>query len=433
MQYTNKSIKWRKEKMKKFLSLALAMAMVLSLAACGKKDEPAKSGSASGSVSTAGSTSTGTQSNFKVGAIYINSKNDTAGYTYAHHTGITKAMEELGLDPATQLVIVDEVPEDDVQVSNAVDILVGEGANIIFGISFNYMNALSAKAEEHPEVAFSHATGYMSNETNFNNYFGRIYQARYLAGIAAGLKSLETGNNNVGYVAAFGTEYAETCSGINGFTLGVQAANPNATVYVKELGAWADEVNESAFAKELIDSYKCGVISQHCDSAQPQIAAENAGVFGCGYNSDMTADAPNAHLTAAVWHWNVYYHTAIQAAMDCNGDASQFVSKMGGPAYYGGLKENFVDVSPLNEKTVAPGTQDAIDQVRELIVSGDWDVFTGTKLNITVADGKATVEKVAADMLDNEGNKILAAGDPSVEDSVITGSMNYFVAGVQEA
>ena len=419
--------------MKKFLSLALAMAMVLSLAACGKKDEPAKSGSASGSVSTAGSTSTGTQSNFKVGAIYINSKNDTAGYTFAHHNGITTAMKELGLDPATQLVIVDEVPEDDVQVSNAVDILVGEGANIIFGISFNYMNALSAKAEEHPEVAFSHATGYMSNDTNFNNYFGRIYQARYLAGIAAGLKSLETGNNNVGYVSAFGTEYAETCSGINGFTLGVQAANPNATVYVKELGAWADEVNESAFAKELIDSYKCGVISQHCDSAQPQIAAENAGVFGCGYNSDMTADAPNAHLTAAVWHWNVYYHTAIQAAMDCNGDASQFVSKMGGPAYYGGLKENFVDVSPLNEKTVAPGTQDAIDQVRQMIVSGDWDVFTGTKLNITVADGKATVEKVAADMLDNEGNKILAAGDPSVEDSVITGSMNYFVAGVQEA
>ena len=419
--------------MKKFLSLALAMAMVLSLAACGKKDEPAKSGSASGSVSTAGSTSTGTQSNFKVGAIYINSKNDTAGYTFAHHNGITTAMKELGLDPATQLVIVDEVPEDDVQVSNAVDILVGEGANIIFGISFNYMNALNAKAEEHPEVAFSHATGYMSNDTNFNNYFGRIYQARYLAGIAAGLKSLETGNNNIGYVAAFGTEYAETCSGINGFTLGAQAANPNATVYVKELGDWADEVNESAFAKELIDSYKCGVISQHCDSAQPQIAAENAGVFGCGYNSDMTADAPNAHLTAAVWHWNVYYHTAIQAAMDCNGDASQFVSKMGGPAYYGGLKENFVDVSPLNEKTVAPGTQDAIDQVRQMIVSGDWDVFTGTKLNITVADGKATVEKVAADMLDNEGNKILAAGDPSVEDSVITGSMNYFVAGVQEA
>ena len=434
MQYTNKFIKWRKEKMKKFLSLALAMAMVLSLAACGKKDEPAKSGSASGSVSTAGSASTGTQSDFKVGAIYINSKNDTAGYTYAHHTGITKAMEELGMDPASQLVIVDEVPDTDYdKIANAVDTLVASDCNIIFAISFGYMQAVADKAEEYPNVIFSHATGYMSNETNFNNYFGRIYQARYLAGIAAGLKSLETGNNNIGYVSAYGTEYAETCSGINGFTLGAQSVNPNAKVYVKELGTWADEVNESAFAKELIQTYNCGVISQHCDSAQPQIAAQDAGVFGCGYNSDMTADAPKAHLTAAVWHWNVYYHTAIQAAMDCGGDASQFVSKMGGPAYYGGLKENFVDVSPLNEKTVAPGTQDAIDQVRQLIVSGDWDVFTGTKLNITVADGKATVEKVAADMLDNEGNKILAAGDPSVEDSVITGSMNYFVAGVQEA
>ena len=420
--------------MKKFLSLALAMAMVLSLAACGKKDEPAKSGSASGSVSTAGSTSTGTQSNFKVGAIYINSKNDTAGYTFAHHNGITTAMKELGLDPATQLVIVDEVPEDDVQVSNAVDILVGEGANIIFGISFNYMNALSAKAEEHPEVAFSHATGYMSNDTNFNNYFGRIYQARYLAGIAAGLKSLETGNNNVGYVAAFGTEYAETCSGINGFTLGAQAVNPNAKVYVKELGDWADEVNESAFAKELIDSYKCGVISQHCDSAQPQIAAENAGVFGCGYNSDMTADAPKAHLTAAIWNWNVYYHTAIQAAMDCAGDASQFVTKMGGGAYYGGLAQDFVDVSPLNQDTVAPGTDAAIEAVKAKIVSGEWDVFSGVKLHVTVnTDGTVSVDQADEALVDNAGNEIVAAGGPSVEDSVITGSMNYFVAGVEEA
>ena len=417
--------------MKKFLSLALAMAMVFSLAACGKKDEPSTSGSVSGSNAA----STGTQSDFKVGAIYINSKNDTAGYTYAHHTGITKAMEELGMDPASQLVIVDEVPDNDYdKIANAVDTLVASDCNIIFAISFGYMQAVADKAEEYPNVIFSHATGYMSNETNFNNYFGRIYQARYLAGIAAGLKSLETGNNNIGYVSAYGTEYAETCSGINGFTLGAQSVNPNAKVYVKELGTWADEVNESAFAKELIQNYNCGVISQHCDSAQPQIAAQDAGVFGCGYNSDMTADAPKAHLTAAVWHWNVYYHTAIQAAMDCNGDASQFVSKMGGSAYYGGLKENFVDVSPLNEATVAAGTQSAIDAVRELIVSGAWDVFSGVKLHITVAeDGTAAVEQADEALVTNDGTEIVAAGGASVEDSVITGTMNYFVAGVEVA
>ena len=374
---------------KKILALVLALAMVLGLAACGS------SGSGSGSGSQSGSQTS--NSDFKVGAIYINKKSDTAGYTYAHHTGITKAMKELGMDPETQLVIVDQVPEDDTQVGAAVDTLVGEGCSIIFGISFGYLNEMEVKAQEYPDVIFSHATGFKSNDTNYNNYFGRIYQARYLAGIAAGLKSLETGNNNIGYVSAYDTEYAETCSGINGFTLGVQAVNPNATVYVKELGTWTDEVNEYAFAEELIKSYGCGVIAQHCDSAQPQLAAEKAGQFGCGYNSDMTADAPAAHLTAPVWNWDVYYKLAIQTAMECE-SADQFVEKMGGPAYYGGLNEGMVDVSPLSENCAA-GTQDAIDQVKALIASGEWDVFSGVKLNITVTDGKATIEKVDAPLV----------------------------------
>ena len=424
--------------MKKFLAMALALAMTLSLCACGGdtgSGSAAGSGAGSGSAAGSGSGSAagGENADFKVGAIYINSKNDTAGYTFAHNNGIVTAMEELGLDPATQLVIQDEVDEDYDQVATAVDTLVGADCDIIFGISFGYMDALADKAEEYPDVIFSHATGYKSNETNFNNYFGRAYQARYLAGIAAGLKSLETGNNNLGYVAAYGTEYAETYSGINGFALGAQSVNPDAVVYVKELGAWADEVNESAFAKELIDSYICGVISQHCDSAQPQIAAQDAGVFGCGYNSDMTNDAPDAHLTAAIWNWNVYYHTAIEAAMTCGG-AEKFVTAMGGPAYYGGLKEGFVDVSPLNEKTVAPGTQAAIDAVKELIISGAWDVFSGVKLSVTVAeDGTASVVQSDAALMDNEGNEIVAAGGPSVEDGVITGTMNYFVEGVKLA
>ena len=398
--------------MKKILALILAMVLVLSMTACG---------------STAGDKNKA-DADLTVGAIYINSKNDTAGYTFAHHNGITTAMKELGLDVDTQLFIVDEVPEDKEQVLSAVDTLVGEGADIIFGISFGYIDAMEEAAAEYPEVIFSHATGYKSNETNFNNYFGRAYQARYLAGIAAGMKSLQTGNNNVGYVAAYGTEYAETASGINGFALGVQAVNPDATVYVKNLGAWADEVNEKAYAEELINSFGCGVISQHCDSAQPQKAAENAGVFGCGYNSDMTADAPNAHLTAAIWNWNVYYRTAMEAAMNC-GTADKFVETMGSGAYYGGLKEGFVDVSPLSENC-APNTDKAIEAVKELIISGEWDVFTGVKLEIA-ADG--TVTQFNAPLVDNAGNEIVAAGGASVEDGVITGTMNYFVAGVEAA
>ena len=405
--------------MKKFLALVMAMAMTLALVACGTD----------GNTSVSGSASQPEAAELTVGAIYINSKNDTAGYTFAHHSGIVGGMKDLGLDPETQLVIVDEVPEDKQQVLAAVDTLVGQGADIIFGISFGYIDAMAEAAQTYPNVIFSHGTGYLSNETNFNNYFGRAYQARYLAGIAAGLKSLETGNNNVGYVAAYTTAYAETASGINGFALGVQAANPNAKIYVKNLGAWADEVNEKAYAEELINTFGCGVISQHCDSAQPQIAAQNAGVFGCGYNSDMTADAPAAHLTAAIWNWNVYYATAMQAAIDCEGDASKFVEKMGGSAYYGGLKEGFVDASPLTANCAA-NTDKAIEAVKAMIVNGEWDVFSGVKLTIA-ADG--TVTSADAALVDNAGNEIVAAGGASVEDGVITGTMNYYVAGVSEA
>ena len=403
--------------MKKLLAILLAMVLVFGLVACGAAGN--EQGNEQGNE----------KADLKVGAIYINSKNDTAGYTYAHHNGITTAMKELGLDPATQLVIQDEVPEDYEQVATAIDTLVGEGCDIIFGISFGYIDAMADKAEEYPEVIFSHGTGYKSNETNFNNYFGRAYQARYLAGIAAGLKSLETGNNNIGYVAAYDVEYAETASGINGFALGAQAANPDAKVYVKTLGAWADEVNESAFAKELISAYGCGVITQHCDSAQPQIAAQDAGVFGCGYNSDMTADAPAAHLTAAIWNWNVYYRTAIEAAQACEGDASKFVANMGTPAYYGGLAEGFVDVSPLTANCAA-GTDKAVAAVKELIISGEWDVFSGVKLSV---DAEGNIVKTDAPLVDNAGNEIVAAGGASVEDGVITGSMNYLVAGVEKA
>jgi len=423
--------------MKKIIALLLAAVLLLSMAACGGTETP-------NGDDKPGETK-GEEVSFKVGAIYINSKNDTAGYTFAHHSGIVAAMKKLGLNPDTQLLIRDEVPEDKQKVGEAIDALVGEGANIIIGISFGYIDAMNEKAEEYKDVIFSHGTGYLANETNFNNYFGRIYQARYLAGIAAGLKSLELGNNNVGYVAAHTTDYAETASGINGFALGVQSVNPNAKIYVKNLNNWADEVNEKAYAELLLGApYNCGVISQHCDSAQPQIAAANAGKFGCGYNSDMTPDAPKAHLTAAIWNWDVYYATAIKAAQEC-GEASKFVEKMGGNAYYGGLKEGFVDVSALSENC-AKGTDKAIEAVKKLMVDGEWDVFSGVKLSIVInEDGSATVTKTDAPLKSNgfqykDGNfktpmenvEVVAAGGASVDDGVIKGSMNYLVEGVEE-
>ena len=426
--------------MKKFLALALAAAMSLSLVACGGGNNPgsssAKDPGSAGDPGASGSGSVSTpvsNSDFKVGAVYITSQNDTAGYTFQHHNGITTAMKALGLDPAG-LIIVDNVPDnDDTAVATAIDTVVNQGADIVFGISFGYIQPMNDKAEEYKDVIFSHGTGYMANDTNFNNYFGRIYQARYLAGIAAGMKSLEEGNNNIGYVAAFNLDYAETCSGINAFALGAQSANPDAVVHVNVINTWGDEALEKQAAQALVDAYNCCVISQHCDSAQPQLVAAQNNVFGCGYNSDMTEQAPTAHLTAAIWHWDVYYETAIKAAMDCNGDASKFVENMGGNAYYAGLAEGFVDASPLNESVAAPNTKAVMDAVRELIISGEWDVFSGVKLSYNISeDGKVEIVKTDAPLMDNQGNEIVPAGGPSVDDGVIKGSMNYNVAGVVE-
>ena len=423
--------------MKKLLALALAAAMSLSLAACGggNNNAPAASSKPAGSTPPAASSTPAPagSGDFKVGAIYITSQNDVAGYTFQHHNGITTAMKDLGMDPATQLLIVDNVAEDYDAVCSAIDTLANQGANVIFGISFGYIDAMNDKAGEYTDICFSHGTGYMANDTNFNNYFGRIYQARYLAGIAAGLKSKEIGNNAIGYVAAYNTEYAETCSGINGFALGAQSANPDAIVYVQKINTWGDENLERQAAQALIDTYNCGVISQHCDSAQPQLVAQENNAFGCGYNSDMTEQAPSAHITAAIWHWNVYYQAAIEAAMACEGDGSKFVEKMGGNAYYAGLAEGFVDASPVNEAVAAPHTAAVMDAVRALIKSGEWDVFSGVKLSYNISDdGKVEVIRTDADLVDADLNVIVEAGGPSVDDGIIKGSMNYNVAGVEE-
>ena len=400
--------------MRKLISIVLtavmAVASVLAFTGC--------SGNAGGEAA----------SSFKVGAIYINSKNDTAGYTYAHHKGITEAMKQCGLDPEKDLYIVDNVPEDDEKVSQAIDQLAGDGCNIIFGISFGYLNAFdeAAKKPEYADIVFSHATGYLSNDSNFNNYFGRIYQARYLAGIAAGYKSLALGNNEIGYVSAWGTEYAETCSGINGFALGARSVNPNAKVYVYEISTWGDQEKERQAAQVLIDTYKCGVIGQHCDSAQPQIVANEKGVFGCGYNSDMTAEAPKAHLCAAIWNWSAYYSTAMKAAMT---DKASFMKNVGN--YYQGLNAGLVDVSPLSENC-EPETADAIKLAKDLMIAGKWDVFSGVKLSFSGKAGAVTVEQKNDALKDNKGEEKVAAGGASVGDDVIQGSMNYYVDGVTQ-
>lgn len=399
--------------MKKVLSILLALAMVvLCFAACGNTQDADQ-----GDKTQTATIAAIPKDQLKIGVIHIGDPADGSGYSYTHDLGIQGMQKNLGLSDdqiVRQLNISDS---DTTAIRNAIEDCIAQGCNVIFGTSYGYMDTMEALANEHPDVIFSHGTGYKSNGSNLNNYFGRIYQARYLAGIAAGLK---TKTNKIGYVSAYGTELAETCSGINAFALGVQSVNPDAVVYVKELKSWFDPTNETAYAEALINM-GCDVISQHCDTANPQIAAEKAGVFGCGYNSDMTKDAPKAHLTATIWNWDVYYTAAVQAVID--GKWVEFGN------YYKGVKEGLCDVSPLSANCV-PGTQEKIDAVKALYNDGSWDVFTGVKLSF---DENNNVIKTDAALKDNTGKEIVPAGGPSVEDSVITGSMNYFVEGVEEA
>lgn len=399
--------------MKKVLSILLALVMVvLCFAACGNTQDADQ-----GDKTQTATIAAIPKDQLKIGVIHIGDPADGSGYSYTHDLGIQGMQKNLGLSDdqiVRQLNISDS---DTTAIRNAIEDCIAQGCNVIFGTSYGYMDTMEALANEHPDVIFSHGTGYKSNGSNLNNYFGRIYQARYLAGIAAGLK---TKTNKIGYVSAYGTELAETCSGINAFALGVQSVNPDAVVYVKELKSWFDPANETAYAEALINM-GCDVISQHCDTANPQIAAEKAGVFGCGYNSDMTKDAPKAHLTATIWNWDVYYTAAVQAVID--GKWVEFGN------YYKGVNEGLCDVSPLSDNCV-PGTQEKIDAVKALYNDGSWDVFTGVKLSF---DENNNVVKTDAALKDNTGKEIVPAGGPSVEDSVITGSMNYFVEGVEVA
>ena len=394
---------------KKFLAALMAFVMIIAMVSCGKT-------SGDGS-STNGKNSGLTKSNIKVGVIHIGDPADGSGYSYAHDEGIKAMQKELGLKDNQIIRKLNVLDGDNAGIKAAVEDCIAQKCDVIFGTSYGYMDTMESLAKEHPGVIFSHGTGYKSNDTNFNNYFGRIYQARYLAGIAAGLKSLELGKNDLGYVAAYGTTLAETCSGINAFALGAQSVNPNAVVNVKVLNSWYDPAKETSYAEALVSS-GCVVIAQHCDTANPQTAAERGNVFGCGYNSDMTAEAPQAHLTAPIWNWGVYYTKAVNAVLD--GNWKSFGN------YYEGIKEGFIGISPLSNNC-SPNTQNYIDQVKALFNEGSWDVFSGVKISF---DEEGKIVKTNAELLKNDGTKILDAGAASVEDAVIQGSMNYYVKGV---
>ncbi|MCQ3812348.1 MAG: BMP family ABC transporter substrate-binding protein [Acidimicrobiia bacterium] len=313
-----------------------------------------------------------------------------AGWTWAHDQGRQYAEGETG---ATTL-FVETVPEDGPDFRNVVvDFIEDEGADVVFATSFGYMDAMEELAGEYPDVVFEHASGYKMNETNFGNFFGRMYQPRYLSGMAAGAV---TEANQVGYVAAF--PIPEVLRGINAFTLGAQRVNPDVEVHVNWTFTWFDPAIEGDAASALLEA-GADVIAMHQDSTAPGLAAQDAGARWVSYNSDMSAFAPEAFITAPVWYWGPYYARIIDAVA-----ADTYTPG----AYWGGMGDGIVALAPLAADVPADVAVE-IDEVAAQIIDGSWDVFTG-------------------EIRDQDGNVVVAAGETMDDGSML--GMAFFVEGV---
>ncbi len=326
--------------MKKILAAALALVLILTLCVSALAFEPVAAG------------------DIKIGYVLIGEKTDN-GYSQQHVEAMQRTCAELGIDHDTQVLYKESVPEGDCE--GPIRELIEAGCNVIFTNSFGFGSTPAELAEETPDVVFMHATGVDEPTANFGTYCGAFYQARYLCGIAAGLK---TESNKIGYVAAM--FIPEVIGGVDAFTLGVKSVNPEATVYVKNINTWYDPAVEQAAAEALL-AEGCDVLCQHVDSPAVQVAAEAAGKFGCGYNSDMTKNAPKAHLTAAICRWDTMLTPVVKQVIEGN-----FV----GAAYFEGIAEGCVDVTPLSEN-VAEGTAEKIEAAKAAITDGTLNIFAG--------------------------------------------------------
>jgi len=302
----------------------------------------------------------------KIGVLYqIEHTSEKSGWTYSHEAGIQKMMKHFGFKDAQVIRRGNIYDEDSLSAESAMRDLIAQGANIIFATSLGYMDAIDKLAKEFPSVIFAHASGDKYNDANFTNYFGNIHEARYLAGLIAGMK---TKSGRIGYVTGMGKEHSLVASGVNAFALGVEKVNPAARVYVRTIYSWYDPMEERAAARSLI-AKGCDIITLHCDSADALKEAEKAGAFGIGYNSDMHDEAPNAILTSVVWNWGVYYISMVQSVID-----GTFTPV----PYMGSLKDRFVDITPLNAvMSWDPAVLRVLETEREQIASGKRHIFEG--------------------------------------------------------
>jgi basic membrane protein A len=277
------------------------------------------------------------------------------GWSWAHDQGAQFVKAQLG--DAVEITTLESIPEGS-DAQRVFEDLAAAGNKLIFGTSFGYMDPMLAAAENFPDVAFMHATGFKTSE-NMGNYFGAAEEGRYLSGMAAGAA---TETNLIGYVAAF--PIPEVLRGINAFTLGAKEVNPDVEVQVVWTSTWFDPPKEGTAAESLLDA-GADVIAMHQDSAAPGQAAEAAGAKWVGYNTDMTEFAPNAWLTAAIWDWGPFYLDQAKKVIDGTWTAESI---------YGNMADGMVALAPFGE-SVDEDLQEVILEREDEIKEGLFSVF----------------------------------------------------------
>ncbi len=357
--------------MKKTIALLLSLVMVIGMVAftgCGSE----------------GSSSEG--SDFKVGFICLHDENST--YDKNFIDAANAACEELGVEA----VIKTNIPEGQ-ECYDAAAELVDAGCGIIFADSFGHEDFMIQAAKDFPDVQFCHSTGTKAHTEGLDNYhnaFASIYEGRFLAGVAAGMKineMIEAGNiteeeAKMGYVGAY--TYAEVVSGYTSFFLGARSVCESVSMEVTFTGSWYDEALEKEAANKLIND-GCVLISQHADSMGAPTACEKAGVPNVSYNGSTQEACPNTFIVSSRIDWTPYYVYAISAAQ--NGEAIDV-------DWTGNLETGSVVLTDVNEEVAAEGTADKIAELTEQLKSGELQVFDTSTFKV---DGK-TVESYEADV-----------------------------------
>ena len=380
--------------MKKLVAVILTLVLALSVAACTAPaaEEPATTEGTEAPATTEGTEATteGTEAPaIKVGFIMLHDENSTYDLNFIN--AAKEACATLGI-PEENYVIKTNVPEGQECYNTAAE-LADAGCNIIFADSFGHEDYMIQAAKEFPEVQFCHSTGTKAHTeglANYHNAFAAIYEGRFLAGIAAGMKlnaMIEAGEfkpeeAKIGYVGAF--TYAEVISGYTSFFLGARSVCPTATMEVTFTGSWYDETAEKEGAQKLIQN-GCKLISQHADSMGAPTACETAGVPDVSYNGSTQDACPNTYIISSRIDWAPYYEYAITACM--NGEAID-------ADWTGTLATGSVKLTDLNTNVAAEGTQEALDAAIAKLESGELKVFDCATFTV---EGK-TLDSCMADV-----------------------------------